>query len=144
MQKWNLFKPSDALFVSRDDKYLQDLLASKGADDSLLDRHVKYVLLKERWRIAIEPWRQHLRIFKLLKEIIRGRYRKSAATLHSGANSTSGGSGTGATANVTVQGGAITGISITSAGAGYTGPPTPSPPHPQEEPSKTPELEPAK
>ena len=76
--RWNLFDVPRR--QTQDDRYLQELLNSKGEDEQAIDRQVKFTLLALRWRAAIAPY---LRIFKLAKEFLRGQYRTSATQVHS-------------------------------------------------------------
>src|ERR1700690_2456238 len=56
-----------------------------GRLDEATDRHVYWILLSLRWQRAIYPY---LQIFKLMWEIIRGKYWGAAKKVHSGPDPT--------------------------------------------------------
>ena len=91
-----------------DDRYVSDLIQSHALVDPIIDRQVWRILLVMRWKAAIIPY---LKIIRLTWEVINGRYWRTTPKVHGSPAQSSGGS----------AGGAITSVTFTSAGAGYTG-----------------------
>jgi hypothetical protein len=71
-----------------DELFIEGLFYAQmaGKLDEATDNHVRWVLLSLRWQRAIYPY---LQIFKLMWEIIRGKYWRAAKKIHSGSNQTS-------------------------------------------------------
>jgi hypothetical protein len=80
--KWDLFNPSGRPF-SPSDRFLNDLVWSRGEDDRVLDRRVHEVLREVRFRKAIEPWRLLITsVFKVIWSQIYGLYRRARPQVH--------------------------------------------------------------
>ena len=77
-----------------DERFVEGLFDAQmaGKLDEHADRHVRWILLSLRWQRAIYPY---LQIFKLMWEIIRGKYWRAAKKVHSGSDPAPG-SGPGA------------------------------------------------
>jgi hypothetical protein len=74
-----------------DNLYIRQLLDSRGQDEAVVYREVKQAILTLRFWRAVEPWialfRPAVRFIRhVWKEKIYGRYRKSSAQAHGGAN----------------------------------------------------------
>lgn len=87
-----MFWLSQWMLKKQDERFLQALIETKAQVDEVSDRRVRFVLLQMRLSRALGPY---LYIFKLMWEIIRGRYWKSSSKDNGGANQAPGG-GTGA------------------------------------------------
>jgi hypothetical protein len=102
--------PISRWLLSRmDEGYVESLFHTRGEDEAVLDRQVQRVLLSLRWRADIYPY---LRLFKLMWEIVRGKYWRAFKKVHSGSNQASGpgaGAGGASVTHVTVTGGAWSG-----------------------------------
>jgi hypothetical protein len=89
-----------------DNLYIRQLLDSRGQDEAVVYREVKQAILTLRFWRAVEPWialfRPAVRFIRhVWKEKIYGRYRKSSAQAHGGANQAPGpGAGTGGLATL--------------------------------------------
>lgn len=111
--------------------------------EQVTDRSVRWILFVERWRWAIEPyirifklmgevirgryWRAskiepYIRIFKLMGEVIYGKYWRASKEVHSGANPASG-AGAGASSQPVAQ---FTSYATTPAGTGGVAVPPPN------------------
>lgn len=84
------------ILKKQDERFLQALIETKAQVDETSDAQVRRVLLGMRAKRAFAPYVAAIKrfgyIFKLAKEIINGRYRKSGSTVHGSTNATSGGS----------------------------------------------------
>jgi hypothetical protein len=89
------------MWLLPDNLYIRQLLDSRGRDEAVVDREVKQAILTLRFWRAVEPcialFRPAARFIRhVWKEKIYGRYRKSFAQAHGGANQAPGpGAGTG-------------------------------------------------
>lgn len=83
--RWDFFNPSGQPF-SPGDRFLNELVQSRGEDDRVLDRRVHEVLREVRFRKAIEPWRVLITsLFKAAWSQTYGRYRRARSKVHIGA-----------------------------------------------------------
>lgn len=85
--EWGFLKPPDKpRFPSADDRFLDDLVRTKGDDDSVVHRHVWVILRNMRFRAAVAPWITLLKApLKAAWSQTYGRYRKSRSKVHIGA-----------------------------------------------------------
>ena len=95
------------------DPFIDAMLDSRGDDKAALDKQVRSVLRKERFKHALAPWLRFLHLPRFLVttlyEIIRriitledfpdGRHRSASSQVHGGADQASGGSAGGAAPN---------------------------------------------
>jgi hypothetical protein len=94
------------MWLLPDNRYIRQLLDSRGQDEAVVDREVKQAILTLRFWLAVEPWialfRPAARFIKhVWKEKIYGKYRKSSAQAHGGANQAPGpGAGPGGLATL--------------------------------------------
>lgn len=115
-----------------DERFVEGLFDAQmaGKLDEHTGRQVRWILLSLRWQRAIYPY---LQIFKLMWEIVRGKYWRAAKKIHSGsdpASSTGPGAGGVPVAQFTSYAGGFTsggsgpagttaGVIITNSGPGY-------------------------
>ncbi len=91
MMRWPSAPVPKWMLKRMDERFVEGLFDAQmaGKLDERTDQHVRWVLLSLRWQRAVYPY---LQIFKLIWEIVRGKYWRTAKKIHGGSNQASGGS----------------------------------------------------
>jgi hypothetical protein len=89
MISWPQYPIPKWVLKRMDERFVEGLFDAQmaGKLDEATDRHVYWVLLSLRWQRAIYPY---LQIFKLMWEIVRGKYWRAATQVHGSSDATSG------------------------------------------------------